>query len=72
MDKDTKKYRTRHKKCKWCKYFKDISGWCGVDYYCCYTCELKDKIIYFKDLDKICKYYKLKEKKEWKKLQKKS
>ena len=63
MDEKIKEYRTKCKKCKWCKYFKDNSGYCGVDYYCYYTCELKDKIIYFKDLRNICKYYELKENK---------
>lgn len=60
MDPLIKKYRTKHKKCKWCKYFKYNCAPCQLTYDW-YTCELKDKIIHFEDLPRLCKYYRLKE-----------
>lgn len=52
MDSKIKEYRTKHHKCKWCKYYKynspssRIPGLICPDYE---TCELKDKIIHFVD-----------------------
>lgn len=62
MDKNMLKYREKHKKCKWCKYYK-INFY--QDYYCTLVygeCILKDKIINYKSLPRLCKYYKVKEK----------
>lgn len=61
MDPLIKEYRTKHKKCKWCKYFKYNYAPCQLTYDW-YTCELKDKIIHFENLPRLCKYYRLKEK----------
>lgn len=63
MDEKIKEYRTKHKKCKWCKYFKYNYAPCQLTYDW-YTCELKDKIIHFEDLIRLCKYYELKESKK--------
>ena len=46
MDSLTKEYRTKHKKCKWCKYFKYNYAPCHLTADWC-SCELKDKIIYY-------------------------
>ena len=62
MDPLIKKYRIKPKKCKWCKYFKYNYAPCQLTYDW-YTCKLKDKIIHFEDLPRLCKYYRLKEKK---------
>ena len=59
-----KEYRTLHKKCKWCKYYKyespssKILGLNCADYE---ECILKDKIINYESLPRLCKYYELKE-----------
>lgn len=65
MNNKIKEYRTKHKKCKWCKYHKYNSPSSQL-YISCpdyETCELKDKIIHFTDFPNMCKYYELKEKK---------
>lgn len=52
-------YRKKHKKCKWCKYYKYNSLKC-CHYITCYgECVLKDKIINYEDMPRICKYYEL-------------
>lgn len=55
------KYRLKHKKCKWCKYWKyNVPKVpCGVPDYI--TCELKDKIIHGNWRAKFCKWYELKD-----------
>ena len=62
MDNKIRKYRTKHKKCKWCKYYK----WNSLPqchWVTCYgECELKDKIINFDSIPRICKHYEVKEK----------
>lgn len=56
MDSKIKKYRTKHKKCKYYKYH-IYEHWTN----CCYgECVLKDKIINYKSLLRVCKYYELK------------
>lgn len=60
MDPVVKEYRTKHKKCKWCKYYKYhiYEHWIN----CCYgECQLKDKVISFESLARLCKYYTLKQ-----------
>ena len=56
-------YRKKHPKCKWCKWYK----WHSLEqcaWITCYgTCELKDKIINFDSILRLCKYYKVKENK---------
>ena len=60
MDTKIKEYRTKHKKCKWCKYYKYNVYIHWTD--CCYgECILKDKIIHYESLPRLCKYYELKE-----------
>lgn len=55
-----KEYRTLHKKCKWCKYYRYNVYIHWTD--CCYgECVLKDKIINYESLPRLCKYYELKE-----------
>lgn len=62
MDAKIKEYRTKHKKCKWCKYYKYNScADCGWSIYGYSECILKDKIIELKNWPKICKWYELKE-----------
>lgn len=61
MDSKIKEYRTKHKKCKWCKYYK--INRIPVDPMCYYTCDLKDKIINWESLPRLCKWYELKEEK---------
>ena len=61
IDSKIREYRTKHKKCKWCKYYKWYTyaecHWCT-----CYgKCELKDKIINFNGIPRLCKWYELKE-----------
>ena len=55
-----KEYRTLHKKCKWCKYYKYYlyPHWLTIGYG---ECLLKDKIINYESLPRLCKYYELKE-----------
>lgn len=55
-----KEYRTIHKKCKWCKYYKYYlyPHWLTMGYG---KCLLKDKIINYESLPRLCKYYELKE-----------
>lgn len=60
MDTLIKKYRTKHKRCKWCKY----QNYVIPHNYVCYPfyeCVLKDKIITFSNNAIFCKYYTLKE-----------
>lgn len=63
MDEKVKEYRTKHKKCKFCKYchYQSFSDLHFANSY--FECELKDKIINFLDLPRLCKYYTLREKK---------
>ena len=65
MDNKTKEYRTKHKKCKWCKYYRyrtyEDCYW-SVDGYS--ECTLKDKIIEHESLPRLCKWYELKEDKD--------
>lgn len=62
MDSKIKKYRTKHKKCKWCKYHKINKICIDLPYY--YTCELKDKIITWESIPRLCKWYEVKEEKK--------
>lgn len=62
MDTLIKKYRTRHKKCKWCKYCELQKTYLEYGVPDFYTCILKDKIIQFESLPRLCKYYRLEEK----------
>lgn len=64
MEKEIIEYRQKHPKCKWCKYYKHHYGEVGIDIYCYDTCELKDKIIHFIDLLRLCKYYQVEEEEE--------
>lgn len=61
MDEKIKKYRMKHKKCKWCKYYKYnfIKAHLEINSY--YTCNLKDKIIEYENISRLCKWYELKE-----------
>lgn len=54
-------YRKKHKKCKFCKYYEHIVKEVGIDIYSYSVCNLKDKIINFEELPRLCKYYELKE-----------
>lgn len=56
-----KDYRLKHKKCKWCKYYKNIIPAC-LPHVCGegYECSLKEKIIKHNKAT-FCKYYILKE-----------
>ena len=60
MNKEILEYRKKHPKCKWCKWYK----WHSLEqcaWITCYgTCELKDKIINFDSMLRLCKYYKVK------------
>ena len=62
MDKKIKEYRLKHKKCSFCKYchYRDWSDLHFANSY--FECELKDKIINFLNLPRLCKYYTLREK----------
>ena len=67
MDKEIKKYRENHPKCKWCKYYRyrsPSSKILGLEVGDYEECILKDKIIHFTNYYKICKYYKIKEEEE--------
>ena len=61
MNSKIEKYRQKHKKCKWCKYYK----WNSLEqahWITCYgECLIKDKIINFDSMIRLCKYYELKE-----------
>lgn len=61
MNNKIKEYRTKHKKCKWCKYYKYHTyseGHCICSYG---ECLLKDKIINWESIPRLCKWYELKE-----------
>ena len=60
-DKTILNYRLKHKKCKWCKYYKNIIPVC-LPHVCGegYECSLKEKIIKHNKAT-FCKYYTLKE-----------
>lgn len=64
MDEKIKKYRKKHHRCKWCKYYRyrspstKIMGLSCPDYE---ECVLKDKTIHFTNIKNICLYYELKE-----------
>ena len=64
MNDKIKEYRAKRKKCKWCKYFK----WNSMQqchWITCYgECLIKDKIINFDSMLRICKYYELKDNEE--------
>lgn len=64
MDREIIEYRQKHPKCKWCKYYKHHCDEVGIDIYCYDACELKDKIIYFINLLRLCKYYQVEEEEE--------
>jgi hypothetical protein len=64
MKSEIQKYREKHKKCKWCKYYEYNTDWVGIDLYCYGVCKLKDKIINFESIPRLCKYYKLLEVKD--------
>ena len=60
IDENIKKYRKIHKKCKWCKYYRYYlyPHWLTMGYG---KCLLKDKIINYESLSRLCRYYELKE-----------
>lgn len=58
MDTLIKEYRTKHKKCKWCKYKEYINPDMCYPYD---KCILKDKVINYDYHAIFCKYYTLKE-----------
>ena len=61
MNEKIMKYRKRHKKCKWCKYYK-YKTLQQCHWVTCYgECTLKDKIIKFEDIPRICRYYEVKD-----------
>lgn len=64
MDKEIIEYRQKHPKCKWCKYYQHHYDEVGIDIYSYSTCELKDKIINFENMLRLCKYYQIKEEEE--------
>lgn len=64
MDREIIEYRQKHPKYKWCKYYKHHYYEVGVDIYSYNTCELKDKIINFENILRLCKYYQIKEEEE--------
>lgn len=54
-------YRKKHKKCKWCKFYK-YNTLEQCHWITCYgECRLKDKIINFDSMPRLCKYYEIKE-----------
>lgn len=58
IDENIIKYRTKHKRCKWCKYYHIVIP----PYNICpsyYECVLKDKIINFDICAIPCRYYTL-------------
>jgi len=57
MDYKVIKYRTKHKKCKYCKYYKACEDTVGFDYYNYSMCALKDRALSFPNLRNLCKYY---------------
>lgn len=63
MDAKILEYRKTHPKCKFCKYYK----WYSIDmchWTTCYgKCLLKEKIINYDNLLRLCKYYEVKESK---------
>lgn len=61
MDETIRKYRKKHKKCKWCKYYEWNTKWVGMDYYSWGSCKLKDKSITWDSIPRLCKYYNLEE-----------
>ena len=62
MNEKIMKYRTKHKKFKWCKYYR-YNSLAQCHWITCYgECTLKDKIINFEDIPRICRYYEVKEK----------
>jgi hypothetical protein len=61
MDKEIYEYRKKHKKCKWCKFYRWNSLEAGHWITAYGECRLKDKVIYFEDLPTLCSHYKAKE-----------
>ena len=62
MDEKIKEYRLKHKRCNFCKYC-HYRDWPDLHFSTSYfECELKDKIINFLNLPRLCKYYTLREK----------
>lgn len=61
MDAKIKEYRQKHHKCKWCKYYKynSLQECHWITPYG--ECVLKDKIINYDNILRLCKYYELKE-----------
>lgn len=63
MDEQILEYRTTHPKCKWCKWYK-YNTWQDCHWIACYgECILKDKIINYDNILRLCKYYTVKENK---------
>lgn len=63
MNREQKRYRQKHPKCKWCKYYKHNYKEVGCQPFSWYNCELKDKPInenFNKIRAKFCKYYNVK------------
>lgn len=59
FDEEIKKYRLKHKRCRWCKYYK-YKNFIHYTDVCLTECLLKDNLIKT-DLQAIfCKHYKLK------------
>lgn len=63
MEKEKLEYRQSHPKCKWCKWYK-YNTWQDCHWITCYgECTLKDKIINYDSIPRLCQYYKVKESK---------
>lgn len=60
MDDKTRQYRAKHKKCKWCKYYK-CNSLSQCHFVTCYgECMIKDRIINYESMPRLFKYYELK------------
>ena len=63
MNKEILEYREKHPKCKWCRWYK-YNTLKDCHWITCYgECILKDKIIHYDSILRLCKYYKVKESK---------
>ena len=57
MSKEILEYREKHPKGKWCKWYK-YNTWQDCYWITCYgECILKDKIIHYDSILRLCKYY---------------
>lgn len=65
MDSKIKEYRKKHKRCKWCKYYKHIIEQWGTSFYSYDKCRLKEKTLEYYFWAKLCKYYQIKEEEKY-------